>query len=68
MSTFPEEVQENITLYHEVNYGGIVGILWPKFDSGPGKHAHYDRCVLKKSPDGTFMTYNFFYGTRLRLL
>ena len=56
MSTSPEEVQYNITLDQQGKDGGIVGKQWPKFDSGPRKHDHYERCVLEKSPYGTFIT------------
>ena len=56
MSNSPEEVEDNVTLDHQVNYGGIVGKQWPKFDSDPVKHEHYEICVLDKSPDVTFIT------------
>ena len=56
MYTSPEEVQENVTLDQQGNYGAIVGKQCPNFDSSPVKHDHYERCVLEKSPDGNFIT------------
>ena len=43
-------------LNQQVKDGGIIGKQWPKFDSDPGKHEHYEICVVDKLPDGTFIT------------
>ena len=56
MSTSPEEVQDNVTIYQQGKDGECFCKQWPKFDSDTGKHEHYERCVLEKSPDGTFIT------------
>ena len=61
MSNSHEEVQDNVTLDQQGKYGGIVGKQWPKFDSVPGKHDHYEICVLDKSPDGNFSTCEIFF-------
>ena len=50
-------------------YGVIIGNQWPKFDYDPIKQYHYNRCVLEKSLDVTFITFRgFLNGTCQRLL
>ena len=56
MSTFPEEVQENVTPYQQGKDIWIVGKQWAKFDSHSRKQKYYERSVFDKSPNGTFLT------------
>ena len=60
MSTFTEQAQENVMFEHQGKYGGIVGKQRPSFDSNSETYKHYERCILYKSPDVTFLTFRIF--------
>ena len=62
MSTFPEEVQENVALNHQGTDGGIVGKQWEKFDYDPREYEHYEICGFNKSPNGSFITFRICFG------